>query len=512
MKSWSLCLIGMLVWVGFATGSPSGQLSNEQKNKNTASVSGLGKISFPTSGSPEAQPWFLRGVLLLHNFQYDDAKEAFRKSQEIHPGFAMAYWGEAMTENHTMWIEQDAEEARAILNRLGPTTETRLAKAPTQREKMYVRAIETLYGPGDKQSRDEAYAEAMRQLAETFPQDLEAKAFYSLAILGTAQGERNFRTYMKAAAIAEEVFQKNRQHPGAVHYLIHSYDDPIHAPLGLRPARIYAAVAPAASHAQHMPSHIFMALGMWDEVVRANEASWAASEARRKQVGSGSDTPPFHALHWLEYAYLQQGRFDDAKGLVKFVEKKTRETPSGYARGYAAAMRATYIIETRQWNVGHIQEDRKGLRLPAAASDLFAIGMSAVRMKKLDTAHRASAQLKTYLGPTPEVSANAHMAAVKVMDLQLEGLILVEEEKKEKGLQMLYQAAAKEDERPYDYGPPVPVKPSHELLGEILLHMDRPEEAKKEFEASLERIPNRSLSTIGLKQAMSTISDYGVSK
>ena len=117
-----------------------------------ASISGLGKISFPTSGSPEAQPWFLRGVLLLHNFQYDDAKEAFRKSQTIDPDFAMAYWGEAMTENHTMWIEQDPEEARAILNRLGPTPGARLAKAPTQREKMYVRAIETLYGHGDKQS------------------------------------------------------------------------------------------------------------------------------------------------------------------------------------------------------------------------------------------------------------------------------------------------------------------------------------------------------------------------
>ena len=379
MKSWALFLIGVLVGFGFSPASASEQPSRERHNHDTASISGLGKISFPTSGFQEAQPWFLRGVLLLHNFQYHDAKEAFRKSQTIDPDFAMAYWGEAMTENHTMWIEQDVEKARAILNRLGPTPEARLTKAPTKREKMYLGAIETLYGAGDKQSRDVAYAEAMRQLAETFPDDLEASAFYALAILGTAQGERNFRTYMKAAAIAEEVFQKNPQHPGAVHYLIHSYDDPIHAPLGLRPARTYAAIAPAASHAQHMPSHIFMALGMWKEVVRANEASWAASKARSQQKGLGNDTPPFHALHWLEYAYLQQGRFDDAKRLVKLIEENTRNSPSRYAQGYLAAMRATYIIETQQWNVDHMNEDRSGLRMSAAASDLFALGMSAGR-------------------------------------------------------------------------------------------------------------------------------------
>ena len=507
MKSWTLFLIGILVWVGSLSAFASEQHSNVQNTGIIASISGLGKISFPTSGSPEAQPWFLRGVLLLHNFQYDDAKEAFRKSQSIDPDFAMAYWGEAMTENHTMWIEQDLEEAHVILKRLGPTPEARLAKAPTPREKMYVRAIETLYGQGDKQSRDVAYADAMQELAETFPQDLEASAFYALAILGTGQGERNFRTYMKAAAIAEGVFQQNPQHPGAVHYLIHSYDDPIHAPLGLRPARVYADIAPAASHAQHMPSHIFMALGMWDEVVRANEASWAASETRSQQKGLGNDTPPFHTLHWLEYAYLQQGRFDDAKRLVKLIEEETRDTPSRYAQGYVAAMRATYIIETQQWNVDHIKEDRLGLRTSAAASDLFAIGMSAVEMKNIDTAHEVLAQLKDHLSSSNEQSSNGHIAPVKVMAMQLEGLILVEEGNREEGMNLLQKAAAMEDERPYDYGPPVPVKPSHELIGELLLKMNRPEEAKREFETSLTSIPNRLLSNKGLQQAQSKISD-----
>jgi hypothetical protein len=137
----------------------------------------------------------------------------------------------------------------------------------------------------------------MQQLAEQYPEDLEASAFYALALLGSAQGVRDDRVYMKAASIAEGVFQRHPRHPGAVHYLIHSYDDPIHAPLGLRAANIYASIAPAAAHAQHMPSHIFMALGMWDKVVHANETAWAASETRRKTKGLSIGDRPYHTLY-----------------------------------------------------------------------------------------------------------------------------------------------------------------------------------------------------------------------
>src|SRR5262249_13975807 len=213
----------------------------------------LGRTDFPTSGSPAAQEPFLRGALLLHSFEYSDAAEAFRKAQAAQPGFAMAYWGEAMTYNHPLWSEQDRDAARRALERLAPTPAERLAKAPTPREKMYLEAVEALYGEGDRAARDRAYAEAMRRLHERFPDDLDAEAFYALALLGTTEGKRDFAVYMKAAALVEDVFAKNREHPGAAHYLIHCYDDPVHAPLGMRAARVYAGFAPAAVHALHMP-------------------------------------------------------------------------------------------------------------------------------------------------------------------------------------------------------------------------------------------------------------------
>ena len=209
MKRLPVLFIGILV----LTANSALSVYSETVGKWVPSTVGLGHIEFPTSGAPEAQSWFLRGVLLLHNFQYDDAEEAFRQAQLIDSTFAMAYWGEAMTVNHPLWNEQNLQEGRAILHRLASNPDSRLTKAPTKREQRYLRAINALYGDGDKQARDHAYVNAMRQLTEDFPDDLEASAFYALAILGSAQGERDTTTYMKAAAIAEEVYRKKPQTP-----------------------------------------------------------------------------------------------------------------------------------------------------------------------------------------------------------------------------------------------------------------------------------------------------------
>lgn len=213
----------------------------------------------------------------------------------------MAYWGEALTETHQVWVEQDVKAGRAALEKLGTTREARLAKTPTEREKDYLSAAELLYGEGDKAER-QAYADAMGRLAVKYPKDLEAAALYSVALLGTCQGVRRTDVYIRGAAVAEEVFAKNPQHPGAIHYLIHAYDDPVHAPLGLRPARVYADVAGGASHAQHMPSHIFIALGMWNEVISANEIAVSVADRRveRKALGPESRIiTPFYGLNRL---------------------------------------------------------------------------------------------------------------------------------------------------------------------------------------------------------------------
>ena len=293
-----------------------------------ASQQALGRISFPTSGAPAAQPEFIRGVLLLHSFQYEEAAEAFRAAQHLDPGFAMAYWGEALTHTHQVWNQQDLPAARAVLARLGPTAGARRARAPTPREQAYLGSIELLYGDGSKPARDTLYAGALEALVQANPDDDEAKTFYSVALLGLSQGIRNIPTYMRAGAIAEDVFRRNDDHPGAAHFIIHAFDDPIHAPLGLYAARRYSVIAPGASHAQHMTTHIFLALGMWDDVARQNEV--AAGPAR-------DHWRPGHYTHWLGYAYLQQGRREEAARLVGVLASNS-STPGG--RGQLANIRA----------------------------------------------------------------------------------------------------------------------------------------------------------------------------
>ena len=463
--------------------------------------SDLGDIEFPTSGTADAQRHFHRGVLLLHNFEYDDAAEAFRQAQLIDPDFAMAYWGEAMTYNHPLWGEQDRDAAQKVLERLGGTVKARQAKAPTARERAYLDAIERLYGEGDKPTRDQAYEVAMGLIAVQNPTDLEAKAFYALAILGTTQGRRDGLTYLKAASIAELVYHRNPRHPGAVHYMIHAYDDPQHAFLGLEAARVYGTIASAAPHAQHMPSHIYMALGMWGDVVRANEAAWKASEDRMRRLGTGLEDRSYHTLYWLMYGYLQQGRYEDARNLLNIVEEDARISGTRDIKGQHASMRATYMIEAQAWDAQGIEVDRSALRFAPAVSELFAIGMSAVKTRDLSIAKKASEIIRERIAQESEKKASPSTESGRVAAKELEALILLAEGKLDQGLSLLNEAVAIQDSLHFEYGPPYPVKPSHELLGEVLLTLGKPEKARQHFEASLLRAPKRALSLQGLSQS-----------
>ena len=477
----------------------------------------LGKIDFPTSGPPEAQKHFITGALLLHSFEYDDAAEAFQQAQKIEPDFAMAYWGEAMTHNHPLWEQQDAEDAREVLKRLAPTPEERLAKAPTEREKDYLGAVEVLYGEGSKEERDFAYLEAMRRLARKYPDDLEAAAFYALATLGTSHDGRDVRIYMRAAAIAEEVFAKNPLHPGAAHYLVHSYDDPVHAPVGLRAARVYAKIAPSAAHALHMPSHVFVSMGMWDEVVASNEDSWEAAEARVQRKNLGVEDRGYHALWWLEYAYLQQGRYREARKLLDIIEADATESGSKRTRQHLAALRAHYRIESRQWQADSIEVDTSGLETAAAAKDLFVHGMSAAKTGDLARAKMELAKLRSFLGEERErieqesgeggVDYLGPLRGADVMALELEALVRMAQGRNDQAIEIMRAAAGAEDELTLGYGPPYPVKPVHELLGEILLASGRPAEAREQFELALDRAPRRALSLLGLARAAAESGD-----
>ena len=479
-----------------------------------AQSSNLGQIYFPTSGSPEAQAHFLQGALLLHSFEFDDSREEFQKASQIDPGFALAYWGESLTHHKLLWRLHDQNAGQAALEKLGTSAEGRLAKAPTTREKGYIRAVEALFfGEGDKTARSQAYSDAMGQLSRQFPDDPEAASFYAVSILGTTDGERDFRTYMRAAGIAEEVFAKNPRHPGAVHYLIHSYDDPVHAPLGLRAARVYAKIAPAAAHALHMPSHIFVALGMWRETAASNVDSWAAADARVKRKGLTIKDRSYHALWWLHYTYLQQGRYREAEKQLHIMEQDVARLSVPITRRHMAAMRAAHVIETRQWDMAarSADLDLSGINGEQALAHWFASGMAAAKKGEVRAARQALAAIQERMGETAK-SYGSQQQAGQTMELQLRSLIALAAGEKGKAVELMKQAAAAEDKMPLSYGPPSPVKPSHELFGELLLELNQPAEARAEFERALEGAPRRALSLLGLARAAAKAGDAAASK
>ena len=450
----------------------------------------LGIIDFPNSGSPAAQDSFLRGVLLLHNFEYNDAAAAFQQAQEADPEFALAYWGEALSHYRPVWGRENLEEGRAALEK-GST-----ASSATPREHKYLEAAKIVFGEGEKADRWQRYSRAMGLLSRAYPDDLEAASLYAVSMFGTTGGKRDTRTYMKIASIVEDVFLENRDHPGALHYLIHSFDDPVHAPLGLRYARRYADVASSAPHAQHMPSHIFLALGMWEECISSNIDSWNSSEARVKRMGLGTDDRGYHALWWMQYAYLQVGNLEKARENLSIIEADAASSGSRLARSHHAYLRSHLLIDGGQWDAELRPVNDEGIDARAWGSNALAEGMRAVKTGNLGAARKRLAKLKAR-----KESDSRGSESLPIVALELEGLLLLEEDKTEEALKALREATRLESATAFGYGPPFPAKPSHELLGDVLLALDRPEQALQAYESSLKRTPRRALSLMGLKKA-----------
>jgi tetratricopeptide (TPR) repeat protein len=407
----------------------------------------LGTIVFPNSGKPEAQSAFLRGVLLLHNFAYPQAKAAFVEAQQIDPKFALAYWGEAMTYNHPLWNQVDVDAGRQALKNVRQL-------AATPRERGYIDAVEALYGPGDKPARNYAYEAAMERVARANPGDVEAQVFWALSILGSREWHQlDERRSVRAAAILEELFPTHQDHPGVLHYLIHAYDDPVHAPLGLRAARRYANVASSAPHALHMPSHIFLQLGMWDETVRSNEAAYALSKEWKE--------PDMHSLHWLQYAYLQQLRYADAKRLIDEAGEHHNED-----------MKVRYAVESGDWDAFVFHQP-------------LGKALQAIAHKRFDEAAGFIKEMKDE-GPEPdEVRAMLAGARGNWND----------------AFRYAQLAIAAEEKLGVPSGPPDNFKPAHELYGELLMQAGKTKEAVAEFETSLLRTPNRAASVADLQRA-----------
>ncbi|HXV59537.1 MAG TPA: hypothetical protein VEK15_02500 [Vicinamibacteria bacterium] len=482
----------------------------------TAQESVLGKIEFENSGAPEAQDAFLNGVRMLHSFEWEDAAEAFQEAQRIDPDFALAFWGEALSYSygHHAPTDQDMAEARRALQKLARGRAQRLEKAGTERERMYLDAVELLYGEGPIDERSLAYSEAMRQIYEKYPDDHEAATFYALSLMRTkVRGVDSLREDMQAGAISQKVFRENPDHPGAAHYIIHAYDDPAHAPIALYAAHKYAEIAPAAVHALHMPAHIFVQHGMWDHVAERNEASWEASKARADRKGLSPTRYSFHALYWLQYAYLQQGRYDAAQACLDELRPiANREDSTRGLKERLLRQEALQVVETERWKVSDVDGILAQIRGEGevdertAATVLFASGMSAVRTSDLDTAKKAGAGIHELHGKMEDASTDDRNQ-VAIMARELDALVASAEGGSERAREHMKKATAIAESMEPPSGPPgeastdSPVKPPHELYGELLLDQGAIEEALVAFENSLLRTPKRTRSLLGAARA-----------
>jgi len=466
-------------------------------------ASKLGEIEFPTSGSGVAQNHFIAGVAALHSFWYPEALQEFRNSTKEDPSFAMGYWGEAMAHNAPLWEQQDSKSAKVALTKI-----SNLSKL-TQREKYYIQAVQLLYGEGEKTTRDQAYSKAMNNIYTKYPNDLEAACFYSLSLLGIARNtKKNIKLKVDSGAIALEIYEKDPDHPCAAHYAIHAFDHPDLARLALPSAQRYAKIAPSSHHAQHMPAHIFIQLGMWSEAAKSNESGWTTSKKwvhREKLAKSNRD---YHSLQWLHYVYTQQGLMRKAEAVFKTQQNdmlegiqaaaKSKPNPNLRSGKYYYRMFAATILETEQWEKAKQLVPPNGWKPKkfSKAGYSFVRGYAAA-MQGNDDAKKYILELKTIRDKGFRKNHFSRSEYLEVWELEIKTAIKLYEKSYEAAIQLAKKATLVEEKLPSPSGPPRILKPTYELLGEVYLKAGQPKKAREQFTISLARHPNRIRSLMG---------------
>ncbi len=433
-----------------------------------------------------------------------------------------------MTPNHPIWGDpQETEAAREALEKIKDIPKL------TPRERAYLQAVKVLYGEGDKPARDKAYAAAMEKIYCDYPEDPEAALFYALSLMGTVHAEdpAGVQTRLRAGEIASEVYKQNPNHPGAAHYVLHAYDDPEHARLALDAARRYAEIAPAAPHALHMPSHIFLQLGMWPETATSNEASWAASDNWVKHKNLPISKRDYHSLHWLMYVYLQQGRYSKAEELLAVMRQSLADMPKDdprdlmFATFTHAQMAAAFVTETERWDAAeqlfgqqagdaksqaaNVPDQFKAYVVVARIPATFARGLAAAA-KGSPGAQKSMTELRAIRGKAsgakePFIAEVVRMT--EVQELEIAAMAAAAKNNFDEAIRIMRKATALEEATPPPPGPPPAIKPSHELFGEILLRAGGPKEAVEQFATSLRRHKNRARSLLGAARSAAQSGD-----
>jgi hypothetical protein len=484
-------------------------------------VGKVGEVGFPVSCSAEAQQQFTRAVALLHSFWYEEAVKAFTGVAETDPSCAMAYWGVAMSNWYPLWYPPSVAALKAGYDAVA---KAQSIGAKTDRERDYIDAIATFYRDSDKldnRTRSVAYEKAMEQVYSRYPDDREAGVFYALALNATAlPTDKTYANQEKAAKILQRVFAEQPNHPGAAHYLIHSYDSAPLANLGLPAAICYADIAPSVPHALHMPSHIFTRVGQWQNSIGSNRASADAGQNYAAKVfGPGVVwDQTLHAMDYLEYSYLQTGQDGEAKRVLDQLMSYQKAIPSSLAAAYAiAAIPARYAVERQNWaEAAALPEPRitsPGNEYPWTAPMItYARALGAAHtgdfpgaqaeIGKLEAARDALTQAKnTYWAGQVDVEARSASAVLA----QAQG-------RKDEALTLMRSAADLEDASDKHPVTPGSILPARELLGDMLLEANQPGEALAEYERSLNSAPNRFHGLAGAAAAAERAGDAAKAK
>jgi tetratricopeptide (TPR) repeat protein len=479
----------------------------------------LGKVSFQTSCNAAAEASFERGLAWLHSFEYQRAEKSFSEAGASDPGCGIAHWGAAMSYYHPLWAAPTPDElqkGRAAL------AKAREAGARSPREKDYIAALGAFYDNADKtdhRTRVLAYESAMEQLHRRYPGDREATVFDALALIaaGTLDNDPAYARERRAGEMLNRVLREEPDHPGVAHYLIHSFDYPALADLALPAARRYAAIAPDSAHAQHMPSHIFTRLGLWDESIRSNRAAEAAARAWGKASGmSGAWDQQLHAMDYLTYAYLQSGRDAEAQGVFDELMAISRASATPTTAYAVTSIPARMLLERRRWREAAAFEmppTLGGLEALtkhkwAEANVRFANAVGAARSGDVERARAALARLgeieSTIVVPPGEYDWGKQVSIERQI---AQGWLELAQGRKDEALRTMRAAADLDDATEKHPVTPGSILPAREQLGELLLELGRPGEALAEYESSLKRAPRRLAGIYGASRSAKLAGD-----